>query len=112
MWNNYVYHIFYFVAYYFLGGRMREIVDRLTATVGTEVNWKMMGKVIAEVGKLNTVVEENDAGDFYLGRSYGLLHTLNWSNTSKNFMVNAFIFFPIHIKEKCILEFSCELTQN
>ena len=100
MWNNYVYHIFYFVAYYVLGGRMREIVDRLTATVGTEVNWKMMGKVIAEVGKLDNFIEENDAGDFYLGRSYGLLHTLNWSNTSKNFMVSALIFLHITHQSK------------
>ena len=56
----------------------------------------MMGKVIAEVDKLDMFVEENDAGDFYLGRSYGLVHTLNWSNTTKNFMVNVFIFFPLH----------------
>src|SRR4051794_17250656 len=100
---------FFFVAYYFLAGRMREILYRLTATVGTEFNWKIMGKVIEEVGKLDTVVEENDAGDFFVGRSYGLLHTLNWSNTSKNFMVRALIFLHItHDSIKCKLGFACE----
>ena len=88
-----MYHTFYFVAYYFLGVLKRDIVDRLTATEGTDVNWIEMGKLIAEVDKLDMFVEENDAGDFYLGRSYGLVHTLNWSNTTKNFMVNVFIFF-------------------
>ena len=30
----------------------------------------------------------------------------------QEFHGKCFHFFPIHIKEKCILEFSCELTQN
>ncbi|KAM0848630.1 hypothetical protein ACQ4PT_054253 [Festuca glaucescens] len=73
-------------AYYFLGVLKRDIVDGLTATEGTDINWKEMGKLIAEVDKLDMFVEENDAGDFYFLRSYGLVHTLNWSNTTKNFM--------------------------
>jgi hypothetical protein len=93
------------VAYYFLGV-LRDIVDRLTATEGTDVNWKEMGKLIAEVDKLDMFLEENDAGEVYLGRSYGLVHTLNWSNTTKKFMVNVFIF---SITQKCNLLFPCEL---
>ena len=80
-----------------LGAHKREIIDCLTATVGTEVNWRMMEKVIAEVGKLDMFVDHHDAGDYDIGRSYGMLHTLNWSNLNKNFMVNVYYYiFIIH----------------
>jgi hypothetical protein len=46
-----VHHIS-FVAYYNLGARDRLIVDNLIATVGTDVNWKMMETVITNVNKL------------------------------------------------------------
>ena len=83
-----------FVAYYNLGAREREIVDHLTSTIGTEVNWKMMETVITEVNKLQVYVDHNDAGDYAVGRAYGRLHTLNWSNTNKNFFVSIlFIVF-------------------
>ena len=76
---------------------MRDIVDSITSTVGTMFNWKMMGKVIEEVGKLERFVDHHDAGDYDLGRSYGMLHMLNWSNCSKNFMVNVYYYlFIIH----------------
>ena len=78
-----------------LGAHKREIIDRLTATVGTEVNWRMMEKVIAEVDKLDMVVDHHDAGDYDLGRSYALLHTLNKSNCTKNFMVIIIIFVAL-----------------
>lgn len=74
---------------------MRDIVDRITSTVGTMFNWKMMGKVIEEVGKLERFVDHHDAGDYDLGRSYALLHTLNKSNCTKNFMVIIIIFVAL-----------------
>jgi hypothetical protein len=46
-----VHHIS-FVAYYKLGARERLIVDNLVATVGTDVNWRMIETVITKVNKL------------------------------------------------------------
>jgi hypothetical protein len=82
-----VHHIS-FVAYYKLGARERLIVDNLVATVGTDVNWRMIETVITKVNKLEVYVEHNDAGDYNLVRAYGLLHKLNWSNLNKNFVVS------------------------
>jgi hypothetical protein len=96
-----------FLAYYLLDGGKRDIVDRLTATEGTEVNWRMMETVIAEVRKLDMFVEQHDAGDYDVGRASGFLHTVKWTNYNKNYVVSnveqhiffIFYLFQIHVHD-------------
>jgi hypothetical protein len=110
-----------FLAYYLLDGGKRDIVDRLTATEGTEVNWRMMEMVIAEVRKLDMFVEQHDAGDYDVGRSFGFLHTMNWTNCNKNYMVSNgeqhIVFYILFVSNTCprclrLLIYMFSLYQN
>jgi hypothetical protein len=47
----------------------------------------MMETVIEEVRKLDMFVEQHDAGDYDVGRAFGFLHTLNWTNCNKHYVV-------------------------
>ena len=62
-------------------------MDLLTSTEGTTINYKMMETVVSYVKMLETIVNHHDAGDYEEGRVSGLLHTINYSNTHKNFVV-------------------------
>ena len=74
-------------AYYHLGDKERLILDFLIATEGTTISYKMMATVVSYVKMLETIVDHHDAGDYEEGRVSGLLHTINYSNTHKNFVV-------------------------
>ena len=78
---------FFGVGYYNLSAEKRDIVDRLITTEGTDVNWRMMETVIAEVDKVDMFVEIYEAGGYDNFRAYGLLHELSWSDCNKNFVV-------------------------
>jgi hypothetical protein len=88
-----------------LYGGKRDIVDRLTATEGIKVNWRMMETVIAEVRNLDMFAAQHDAGDYDVGRAFGFLHTLNWTKCNKNYVVSnveqhiIFFMFQIHVHD-------------
>jgi hypothetical protein len=59
----------------------RAIVDSLSTTDGTMINWRMMQTVINQVDNLDYVVLFHRAGDYDEGELHiGVLHTLNWTN--------------------------------
>jgi hypothetical protein len=59
----------------------KRIVDALTSTDGSKVNWREMGTVVESVDMLDTLVNEHNAGHFQQGIVLTLLHTLNWTNS-------------------------------
>jgi hypothetical protein len=59
-----------------------------------------MEMVIAEVRKLDMFVEKHDAGDYNVRREFGFLHTLNWTNCNKNYVVS-------NVKQPIIFYFNC-----
>jgi hypothetical protein len=104
-----------------LDGGKSDIVDRLITTEGTEVNWRMMETVIVEVRKLNMFVEQYDAGDYDVGRAFGFLHALNWTNYNKNYVVSNveqhIVFYILFVSNTCprclcLLIYMFSLYQN
>lgn len=63
----------------------RHIVDSLSSTDGTMINWRMMETVIDAVENLDYTVLFHRAGEYEEAELVvGVLHTLNWTN-SENF---------------------------
>ena len=63
----------------------RPIVNSLTSTDGTMINWRMMQTVINAVDNLDYHVLFHRAGEYEEGELVvGVMHTLNWTN-SENF---------------------------
>ncbi|KAM0849735.1 hypothetical protein ACQ4PT_053533 [Festuca glaucescens] len=86
-------------AHYHLPDEKREIMDNLTATEGTTVKWKMMGTIIGHVNRLETMVEHHDGRNFDPARVYALVHTINYSNTKKNFVKLPCCLLPIDMEQ-------------
>ena len=57
-----------------------EIVDSLSATDGTKINWKMTEIVIQYVHNLEHLVELHGAGDYVEGTIAAMMHTLKRTN--------------------------------
>ena len=55
------------VAYYQLSNEKRDIIDNVTVTEGTSLNWRMMEYVIRQVMDLEKLVERHDAGNYDQG---------------------------------------------
>ena len=58
-----------------------DIVDSINATDGTEINWRMMDKVIEHVDNLDFLVVRHEAGTYGEGTVVAMMHTLNWTNS-------------------------------
>jgi hypothetical protein len=67
-------------AFYYLSKEKCRIVDALTSTVRTKVNWSEMEAVIENVDRLDSLVREHNAGVFPQGTVLPLLYTLIWTN--------------------------------
>ena len=99
---------FNYAAYYQLSHTKRDIVDSLSSTDGTMINWRMMHTVILQVDNLDYLVEYHNAGDYDQGALVvPMLHTLNWTN-SENYNKHVvssrsyhFINFASYITYKC-----------
>jgi hypothetical protein len=63
-----------------LSKEKHRIVDALTSTDGTKVNWSEMEAVIENMDRLDSLVREHNAGVFPQGTVLPLLHTLIWTN--------------------------------
>ena len=60
----------------------RPIVDSLSSTDGTMINWRMMQTVINTVENLDYLVLFHRAGEYEEGELvFGVLHTLNWTHS-------------------------------
>ena len=63
----------------------RAIVDSLSSTDGTKINWRMMQTVIYIVENLDYLVLVHRAGEYEEGELvFGVRHTLNWTNSKNN----------------------------
>ena len=93
------------VAYYQLSNEKRDIIDNVTVTEGTSLNWRMMEYVIRQVMDLDKLVERHDAGNYDQGRAYAFLHMLTWSDCNKNFSVTIFLFFIYFVSFQYVFSF-------
>ncbi len=70
-----------YTAYYLMSPQRRPIVDSISTTDGTMINWRMMETVINAVENLDYLVLFHRAGEYAQGQLvFGVLHTLNWTN--------------------------------
>ena len=90
-----------FAAYYRMTDDSRYIIDNLRVTKGTTINWMMMGTIITYVNNIDEMVAEHVAGEYEQGRVYALLHTINKSNRTKNFVVSVCYYFSVSLKIGC-----------
>ena len=90
-----------FAAYYRMTDYNRDIIDNLCVTKGTTINWRMMGTIIRYASNIDQMVVQHDAGDYDQGRVYALLHTINYSNRNKNFVVSVCYYFTVSLKIVC-----------
>ena len=86
-----------FVAYYNLPDDKKHIVDYLTITEGTKINWRMMETVIRHVDNVDVILDDEASGDYDLRRVYAFAHTLTWSDCNKNFVVIFYVIFFLPI---------------
>lgn len=71
-----------YIAYYLMSPERRPIVDSLSSTDGTKINWRMMETMINTVENLDYLVLFHRAGEYEEGELvFGVLHTLNWTNS-------------------------------
>ena len=69
-----------YTAYYLMSPERRPIVDSLSSTDGTMINWMMMETVINTVEILDYLVLFHRAREYEEGELvFGVLHTLNWT---------------------------------
>lgn len=59
----------------------RDIIDSIISIDGTEINWRMMEKVVEHVDNLDFLVARHEAGIYGEGTVVAMVHTLNWTNT-------------------------------
>ena len=82
----------YFAAYYQLTRERREMLDSLTATEGTKINWRMMETVVQHADNLDFLVDHHEAGEYGQGTAVALLHTLTRTNIHKHLVIITIIF--------------------
>ena len=68
----------------------RDIVDSIESINVTDINWRMMEKVIEHVDNLDFLVARHEAGIYGEGTVVATMHTLNWTNSinqNKNLVI-------------------------
>lgn len=69
------------------------MLDSLTATEGTKINWRMMETVVQHADNLDFLVDHHEAGEYGQGTAVALLHTLTRTNIHKHQLVIITIIF-------------------
>lgn len=67
------------------------MLDSLTATEGTKINWRMMETVVQHADNLDFLVDYHEAGEYGQGTAVALLHTLTRTNI-KHLVIITIIF--------------------